>query len=77
MSMEFPEFRDDQEMAEWFEANDVSASDLEIAEDVTISPSLAVRFVGEIYCLMGPGGSSVATSAPTTEGTRHLTPSLN
>jgi hypothetical protein len=72
MSMDFPEFRDDQQMGEWFEANDVSASDLTPAEDVAVSADLTVRFVGEIYCLMGPGGSSVATAAPTRDGKRDL-----
>jgi hypothetical protein len=61
-------------MADWFEANDISASDLEIADDVTVVADLTIKFVGKIYCLMGPGTSGVATSAPTTEGTRHLVP---
>ena len=65
--MKFPDFQDDDEMAAWFEKNDVSAADLEVADDVTISSDLAI--VTEVYSVRGPSSSS-SNVAPTKAGIR-------
>lgn len=69
--MEFPDFKNDQEMADWFEAQDIEASDLEIANDVVIADDLAVVLVAEVYSFR-PGETSSANAAPTVEGQRDL-----
>jgi hypothetical protein len=59
--MEFPNFKNDQEMGEWFEANNVDPADLEIANGVTVSSDLTVGVVGQVYVLVGPSTSAAST----------------
>lgn len=63
--MEFPDFRDDDEMAAWFEANDVSAADLEVADDVVVASNATVMLAVEVYRLR-----SSQNAAPTRVGNR-------
>jgi len=77
--MDFPEFRDDQEMAEWFEANEVDPASLEVANDVTISPDLTVTLIAQVYSVHRDLTANAAGSnaAVTTKGQRVLTPAID
>lgn len=61
--MQFPEFHNDDEMAAWFEAHDVSASDLEPADDVVIAPDLAATLIAGIYSMLDNGSSAAPAVA--------------
>lgn len=73
--MDMPEFRDDQEMAEWFEAHDPDPADFEIADDVVVSPDLAVTLLAEVYSVIPKRESNAAGSnaAATARGKRDVT----
>lgn len=71
--MKIPDFKNDAEMAEWFEANDVGAEDLEPADDVVIADDLAVSVV-KVFGSVGLFTVGVGSSAPTVTGDR--TPDL-
>jgi hypothetical protein len=75
--MNIPEFRDDSEMAEWAEANDLDAADLEDAEDVTIAHDVSVTVIGWLYSPVGAIEGVTATSSPssTPDEERELVPS--
>jgi hypothetical protein len=72
--MDIPDFKNDKEMAEWFEANDVDTTVLEVDESVVIADDLALTIINEVYAF-APSNSGSATSASTVdEGDRDLTP---
>jgi hypothetical protein len=62
--MEFPKFKNDAEMAEWFEANDVEAEDLEPA-NVVIADDLIVTLAAssEFFSLTPAPATSAASVA--------------
>jgi hypothetical protein len=72
--MDLPKFKSDDEMGEWFEANDVEANDLPPADDVVISDQLVVTVLSasEIFLL----DSALVSSAATVKSDRNrdLTP---
>lgn len=61
--MEFPEFKSDDEMAAWFEANDVSADDLEPADDVVIASDLTASLIVTLYSSVQQNNSATGASA--------------
>ncbi len=71
--MDFPSFKDDGEMADWFEENDVEPADLPAADEVVIAPDLALTLVAEVYSFRRPGTTSSANAAPTVAERRDLT----
>jgi hypothetical protein len=74
--MKFPDFRDDAEMAQWFEKNDVDPDDLDVADDVVVAKNLTVSIIAEVYSVAGP--SSGSPNVPTTlAGNRDFTPAIN
>lgn len=74
--MKIPEFKNDQEMAAWFEANDVAAADLEVADDVAIAPDLVVTLVAEVgvYSTKATSGAGMpgTSASSTSSGPRDL-----
>lgn len=62
--MNIPEFRDDSEMAEWAEANDLDAADLEDADEVTIAHDVSVAVIGWLYSPVGVIEGGTVTSWP-------------
>ncbi len=56
MSTPMPSFDDELQMAAWFEATDFDPTQLEVAEDVTVSPNLRVHVEyvsGRFYTVTG------------------------
>jgi hypothetical protein len=62
--MNIPEFRNDSEMAEWAEANNLDAADLEDADEVTISSDVSVVVIGWLYSPVGALEGTTANSSP-------------
>lgn len=75
--MNIPQFRDDSEMAEWAEANNLDAADLEDADEVVIAEDVSVAVIGWLYSPVGAIQGVTATSSPssTPDEERELVPS--
>lgn len=69
---DFPDFKNDEEMAAWFEANNVSADDLEPADEVAFSPDLVVSLVSEIYSVASSSHNRPATAAAASSADANL-----
>lgn len=70
---EFPEFQSDDEMAAWFEANNVAASNLE-PTSIVIASDLFVALDFGMYTAGRTNGSSTAASG--TDANSDLQPAL-
>jgi hypothetical protein len=70
--VDFPEFNNDEEMAEWFEAHDIGAEQLDIASEVVIASDVEVSVGGMIYAVQGSSTSAAVTVAG--DRNREITP---
>jgi hypothetical protein len=76
---DFPKFKNDDEMAEWFETNNVSATELETDHDVVISSNLSITLYGDLQSVVATvaGSSSSASTAPGADRNRRLVPAVS
>jgi hypothetical protein len=74
--MEFPKFKTDAEMAAWFEAHNIEADALAIADDVVVSPDMKITsYVSPPTVSASTDAYSrprSATAAATIKGNRNL-----
>lgn len=69
--MDFPEFQNDDEMAAWFEANNVSAADLEIDPTVFVASDVTASLTLELFSML-PTQNHSGNAAPTLAEKRQL-----